>query len=39
MTDARGVPVAMTIIAANIDDFLHNVDGLLIRDKGYILMT
>ena len=36
MTDARGVPVAMTITAANIDkrisiyDLLHNIDGLLI---------
>ena len=35
MTDARGVPVAMTITAANIDerisihDLLHNVNGLL----------
>ena len=42
MTDARGVPVAMTITATNIDerisiyDLLHNVDGLLIGDKGYI---
>ena len=41
MTDARGVPVAMTITAANderisIYDLLHNVDGLLIEDKGYI---
>ena len=36
MTDARGVPVAMTITAANIDeristyDLLHNINGLLI---------
>ena len=36
MTDAIGVPVAMTITAANIDkrisiyDLLHNIDGLLI---------
>ena len=42
MTDARGVPVAMTITATNIDerisihDLLHSVNGLLIRDKGYI---
>ena len=42
MTEARGVPVATTIAAANIDerisiyDLLHNVDGLLIEDKGYI---
>ena len=40
MTDARGVPVAMTITAANIEpisiyDLLHNVAGLLIGDKGY----
>ena len=40
MTDARGVPVAMTITAANIErisiyDLLHNVDGLLIGDKRY----
>ena len=42
MTDARGVSVAMTITAVNIDerisiyDLLHNVGGLLIEDKGYI---
>ena len=42
MTDARGVPVAMTMTAANIDeristyDLLHNIDGLLIGDKSYI---
>ena len=42
MTDARGVPVAMTITAVNIDerisiyDLLHNVGSLLIEDKGYI---
>ena len=41
MIDVRDVPVAMTITAANIDerisiyDLLHNVDGLLIGDKGY----
>ena len=42
MTEARGVPVATTIAAANIDerisiyDLPHNVDGLLIGDKSYI---
>ena len=42
MTDARGVPVAMTITAVSVDkhigtyDLLHNVNGLLIEDKGYI---
>ena len=40
MTDARSIPIAMTITAANIDerisiyDLLHNVDGLLmVEDK------
>jgi len=42
LTDARGIPVAMTVTAANIDeresiyDLLDNIRGLMIGDKGYI---
>ena len=42
LIDARGVPVAMDLTAANIDerdaayDLIHNIAGLLIGDKGYI---
>ena len=42
LTDARGIPVSMTVTAANIDereslyDLLEGIDGLLIGDKGYI---
>lgn len=42
LTDARGIPVGMTVTAANVDErvsvyeLLDDIDGLLIGDKGYI---
>ena len=45
MTDARSIPIAMTITAANIDerisiyDLLHNVDGLLMVENCQIMAS
>lgn len=42
LIDARGIPVALQLTAANIDerdaayDFLGNISGMLLGDKGYI---